>query len=118
MSVIVKTTTGNCDFILEQEYPDEAAAQVEEGKKITNATFLNLKVFNVKYIIPRALHEALFLIAISESRSRFTEPNNSLCAHASVQPVCTLSTCPSLTAMYTVLIISAAVHNTPYTEHF
>ena len=81
---------------------------------IANFKFLTLNI----YIIPRALHEALFLIAISESRSRFTEPNNSLCAHASVQPVCTLSTCPSLTAMYTVLIISAAVHNTPYTEHF
>ena len=51
MSVIVKTTAGNCDFILEQEYPDEAAAQVEEGKKITNATFTNVKVFNVKYKI-------------------------------------------------------------------
>ena len=55
MSVIVKTTTGNCDFILEQEYPDEAAAQVEEGKKITNATFLNVKVFNVKYKIKQAM---------------------------------------------------------------
>jgi hypothetical protein len=55
MSVIVKTTTGNCDFILEQEYPDEAAAQVEEGKKITNATFLNLKDFNVKYKIKQAI---------------------------------------------------------------
>ena len=55
MSVIVKTTTGNCDFILEQEYPDEAAAQVEEGKKITNATFTNVKVFNVKYKIKEAI---------------------------------------------------------------
>ncbi len=55
MSVIVKTTTGNCDFILEQEYPDEAAAQVDEGKKITNATFLNLKIFNVKYKIKQAI---------------------------------------------------------------
>jgi hypothetical protein len=54
MSIIVKTTTGNCDFILEQEYPDENAAQNDEGKKITNATFTNLKVFNVKYKIKEA----------------------------------------------------------------
>lgn len=44
-------TTGNCDFILEQEYPSEDAAQMEEDKKITNATFSNVKVFNVKYKI-------------------------------------------------------------------
>jgi hypothetical protein len=55
MSIIVKTTTGNCDFILEQEYPDETAAQLEEGKKITNATFTNVKVFNVKYKIKEAI---------------------------------------------------------------
>ena len=40
---------------MEQEYPDEAAAQVEEGKKITNATFTNVKVFNVKYKIKEAI---------------------------------------------------------------
>jgi hypothetical protein len=57
MSVIVKTSTGNCDFILEQEYPDEAAAaaQAEEGKKITDATFTNIKVYNVKYKIKQAI---------------------------------------------------------------
>jgi hypothetical protein len=55
MSIIVKTTTGNCDFILEQEYPDETAAQREEGKKITNATFTSVKVFNVKYKIKEAI---------------------------------------------------------------
>jgi len=57
MSVIVKTSTGNCDFILEQEYPDEitAAAPAEEGKKISDATFLNVKVFNVKYKIKQAI---------------------------------------------------------------
>lgn len=51
MSAIIKVTTGNCDFILEQEYPSEDAAQMEEDKKITNATFSNVKVFNVKYKI-------------------------------------------------------------------
>ena len=53
----MKTSTGNCDFILEQEYPDEAAAtaQAEEGKKISGATFLNVKVFNVKYKIKQAI---------------------------------------------------------------
>ena len=57
MSVIVKTSTGNCDFILEQEYPDEitAAAPAEEGKKITDATFTNVKVYNVKYKIKQAI---------------------------------------------------------------
>ena len=55
MSIIVKTTTGNCDFILEQEYPNEEAAQLEEGKKITNATFTSVKVFNVKYKIKEAI---------------------------------------------------------------
>lgn len=55
MSIIVKTTIGSCDFILEQEYPDEEAAQIEEGKKITNATFTNVKVFNVKYKIKEVI---------------------------------------------------------------
>jgi hypothetical protein len=54
MSAIIKVTTGNCDFILEQEYPSEIAAQMEEDKKITNATFSNVKVFNVKYKIKQA----------------------------------------------------------------
>ena len=46
MSAIIKVTTGNCDFILEQEYPSEEAAQMEEDKQITNATFSNVKVLH------------------------------------------------------------------------
>jgi hypothetical protein len=49
MSIIVKTTMCNCDLILEQEYPNEDAAQNDQGKKITNAKILNLKIINVKY---------------------------------------------------------------------
>jgi hypothetical protein len=55
MSAIIKVTTGNCDFILEQEYPDEAAATADEGKKITDAKFINVKVFNVKYKLKQAI---------------------------------------------------------------
>lgn len=56
MSVIIKTTTGNCDFILEQEYPNEEEALVKEDKKITDATFTNLKIFNVKYKLKEAVN--------------------------------------------------------------
>lgn len=55
MSVIVKTTTGNCDFILEQEYPDEECAKKDESKNITDAKFFNVKIFNIKYKLKQSI---------------------------------------------------------------
>lgn len=55
MSAIIKVTTGNCDFILEQEYPSEEAATKDEGKQITDAKFSNVKVFNIKYKLKQAI---------------------------------------------------------------
>jgi len=49
MSAIIKVITGNCDFVVEQEYPNEDAAISDQHKELSNATFTNVKIFNVKY---------------------------------------------------------------------
>ena len=49
MSAIIKVITGNCDFVVEQEYPNEDAAMSDQHKELTDATFSNVKIFNVKY---------------------------------------------------------------------
>jgi len=49
MSTIIKVITGSCDFIVEQEYPNEDAAMSDQHNELTNATFTNVKIFNVKY---------------------------------------------------------------------
>jgi len=49
MSAIIKVITGNCDFVVEQEYPNEDAAISDQHKELKDAAFSNVKIFNVKY---------------------------------------------------------------------
>ena len=55
MSKIIKTTQGQADFVLKEEYPDENKAI--EGKEPTtqDAEISDLKIENVKYKLKEVL---------------------------------------------------------------
>jgi len=55
MTKIIKTTTGQADFIIKEEYPDENKAI--EGKEPTtqDAEISDLKIENVKYKLKEVL---------------------------------------------------------------
>jgi hypothetical protein len=55
MSKIIKTTTGEAQFVLKEEYPNENKAI--EGKEPTNsdAAVTDLKIENVKYKLKEIL---------------------------------------------------------------
>ena len=55
MSKIIKTTQGQADFVIKEEYPDENKAI--EGKEPTNsdAEISDLKIENVKYKLKEVL---------------------------------------------------------------
>ena len=56
MSKIIKTTQGQADFVIKEEYPDENAAI--EGKQPTtsDAEVSDIKIENVKYRISQDIH--------------------------------------------------------------
>jgi hypothetical protein len=57
MSKIIKTTQGQADFVIKEEYPDENAAN--EGKEPTtsDAEISDLKIENVKYKLKEVLKD-------------------------------------------------------------
>ena len=57
MSKIIKTTQGQADFVIKEEYPDENKAI--EGKEPTNsdAEISEVKIENVKYKLKEVLKD-------------------------------------------------------------
>ena len=57
MSNIIKTTTGEAQFVLKEEYPNETTAI--EGKEPTtsDASVTDLKIENIKYKLKEVLKD-------------------------------------------------------------
>ena len=57
MNKIIKTTTGEAQFVLKEEYPDEDKA-IEGKQPITSvADVTDLKIENVKYKLKEVLND-------------------------------------------------------------
>jgi len=55
MSKIIKTTQGQADFVLREEYPDENKAIEGKDPTSSDAEISDLKIENVKYKLKEVL---------------------------------------------------------------
>jgi hypothetical protein len=55
MSKIIKTTQGQADFVLKEEYPDENKAIEGKDPTSSDAEISDLKIENVKYKLKEIL---------------------------------------------------------------
>mgnify|MGYP007072293217 CR=1 FL=1 len=55
MSKIIKTTQGQADFVLKEEYPDENKAIEGKDPTSSDAEISDLKIENVKYKLKEVL---------------------------------------------------------------
>ena len=57
MSKIIKTTTGEAQFIIEEQYEDENKAIEGKDPEISNANVSDIKIENVKYKLKEVLND-------------------------------------------------------------
>ena len=57
MSKIIKTTQGQADFVVKEEYPDENAAIAGKDPTTSEAEIDELKIENVKYKLKEVLKD-------------------------------------------------------------
>ena len=57
MSKIIKTTQGQADFIIKEEYPDENKAIEEKEPTTSDAEISEIKIENVKYKLKEVLKD-------------------------------------------------------------
>tara|TARA_R110000803_G_scaffold3021_1_gene10376 strand:+ start:34 stop:210 length:177 start_codon:yes stop_codon:yes gene_type:complete len=57
MSKIIKTTQGQADFVVKEEYPDENAAIAGKEPTASEADIQELKIENVKYKLKEVIKD-------------------------------------------------------------
>ena len=57
MSKIIKTTTGEAQFIIEEQYEDENKAIEGKDPETSNADVTDIKIENVKYKLKEVLND-------------------------------------------------------------
>ncbi len=57
MSKIIKTTTGEAQFIIEEEYLNEDKAIEGKDPEISNANVSDIKIENIKYKLKEVLND-------------------------------------------------------------
>ncbi len=57
MSKIIKTTTGEAQFIIEEQYEDENKAIEGKDPEISNANVSDIKIENIKYKLKEVLND-------------------------------------------------------------
>jgi len=57
VSKIIKTTTGEAQFIIEEQYEDENKAIEGKDPEISNANVSDIKIENVKYKLKEVLND-------------------------------------------------------------
>ena len=57
MSKIIKTTQGQADFVVKEEYPDENAAIAGKDPTTSEAEIDELKIENVKYKLKEVIKD-------------------------------------------------------------
>ena len=57
MSKIIKTTQGQADFVIKEEYPDENAAIKGKQPTTSDAEVSDIKIENVKYKLKEVLKD-------------------------------------------------------------
>jgi len=57
VSKIIKTTTGEAQFIIEEQYEDENKAIEGKDPEISNANVSDIKIENIKYKLKEVLND-------------------------------------------------------------